>query len=168
MTINVGLSKMIMLGKHEVAHKMLAERGAQFSTRPPLTMANDFITRGFHIAAMPHGPRWKEESRAMTAVLNPKASQAYEPVYDYQSKLLLWEILSTHGFTGTPIPLSSLWPTGFRFNRMSRSWPTHPEWSRSGGKPSPPASRRWISFLSCGIYRGASPLGSKPATASMR
>ena len=28
-TVDVGLSKIVMLGKHEVAHKMLAERGAK-------------------------------------------------------------------------------------------------------------------------------------------
>lgn len=51
-------------------------------------MAND-VTRGLYFAVMPYGPRWKEQSRAMTAVLNPKASQAYELFYNYQCKFLL-------------------------------------------------------------------------------
>lgn len=51
-------------------------------------MAND-VTRGLYFAVMPYGPRWKEQSRAMTAVLNPKASQAYELFYNYSTSFCL-------------------------------------------------------------------------------
>ena len=92
LTVDVGLSKISMLGRHEVTHKMLAERGA--SPVQHTTAIDNGPTMSLEGSTLP----WchmnhSEKSRAKPCCdrrAEPQGlSQAYEPVYNYQSKFLL-------------------------------------------------------------------------------
>jgi cytochrome P450 len=95
----MGRADVVFLGKHEVARGLLSRQGLKFNSRPSMPMANDFVTKGMHIGLMPDGPKWSAGSRAIASVLNPRAVRRYEPIYDIQSRQLLWELLSTNDFT---------------------------------------------------------------------
>lgn len=99
-SIKIGQTKMIMLGKHDVAHELLSRKGAKYSSRPSMVMAHDMVTKGLHIGLMPDNPKWHAERRAVMSVLGPRAVQHYVPIYDIQSKQLIWELLHTNDFTG--------------------------------------------------------------------
>lgn len=64
-----------------------------YSSRPPSPLAQDVASAGRRQLFMPYGPRWRSVRKHSHALLNLSTSTNYQVIQDFESKVLLKELL---------------------------------------------------------------------------
>ncbi|KAF9894656.1 hypothetical protein FE257_006544 [Aspergillus nanangensis] len=96
--LQLGLDRIIVVGNAQVARDLLDKKGAIYSSRPRFTMAHDCVTRGFHTATLPYGPRWRLHNRLQLSVLNKRMVMKCRQFQEFESLQLMHEMLFTNEF----------------------------------------------------------------------
>lgn len=93
-SVQLGGNTFILLANEETAHDLLNKRGALYSDRPRLVMANECMEKGMHIMFRDYDAVFRAQQRMEAAVLTPKASAKYTPLQDLESKKMLFDFVS--------------------------------------------------------------------------
>ncbi|KAL2871615.1 cytochrome P450 [Aspergillus lucknowensis] len=98
-SLKLGQRILIVLGSHKVVRELLEKRGAIYSSRPQMAVA-ERVTKGLQTALLPFGPKWKFHRRLQTSILSRTTCQYYQHIQEFESKQLLYEMLSSNDFSG--------------------------------------------------------------------
>ncbi|KAJ7748773.1 cytochrome P450 [Mycena maculata] len=79
----------ILLNSLSVAHDLLNQRSAIYSSRPRLVMAGELIGFAQAVGLMPYSPRFLSLRRLMHKELNGSMLQRYWPLHEEESRLLV-------------------------------------------------------------------------------
>ncbi|CAI7586938.1 unnamed protein product [Penicillium bialowiezense] len=92
-----GQRVVVSLGTQEVVHDLLNKRGANYSNRPHMVIANS-VTNGMNMVAMSIGKRWSDHRRIASGLLKGQMTKKYCQLQDLESKQLLLELLGSNDF----------------------------------------------------------------------
>ena len=98
MHLRIGRMTVILIGTHQVAKEILNKRSTLYSSRPRLVVAEECVAKHLDTALLPYGPRWKQFHTIHTSFLNSRKSQLYRPMQEFESRQLLFNLLSTNDF----------------------------------------------------------------------
>ncbi|RAH66086.1 cytochrome P450 [Aspergillus aculeatinus CBS 121060] len=93
----------IIMSTSEVAHDLLAKRGAIFSDRPRLFLATELALKGLNILMMNYTDQFRHHQRLQVSVLNATPAAAYLPIQALESQQLLYDLLQTSGSAGIDV-----------------------------------------------------------------
>ncbi|KAJ5671879.1 hypothetical protein N7507_001006 [Penicillium longicatenatum] len=99
--VNMLGQPVIILSTSEVAHDILAKRGAIFSDRPQLFLATELALKGLNILMMNYTEQFKHHQRLQVSVLNATPAAAYLPFQALESQQLLHDLLDNAGGAGS-------------------------------------------------------------------
>ena len=89
----IGATDYIWLSSPQAVKELMDKRSSIYSSRPPSPLAQDVASAGRRQLFMPYGPRWRSIRKHSHALLNLGSSIKYQPVQDYESKVLLTQLL---------------------------------------------------------------------------
>ncbi|EDU45739.1 CypX Cytochrome P450 [Pyrenophora tritici-repentis] len=89
----IGATDYIWLSSPQAVKDLMDKRSSIYSSRPPSPLAQDVASAGRRQLFMPYGPRWRSIRKHSHALLNLGSSIKYQPVQDYESKILLTQLL---------------------------------------------------------------------------
>ncbi|KAL3450431.1 cytochrome P450 [Aspergillus insuetus] len=92
--VNMLGQHVIILSTSEVAHELLAKRGAAFSDRPRLFLATELALKGLNILLMNYTDQFRAHQRLQAAVLNTTPAASYLPLQTLESHQLLHDLLT--------------------------------------------------------------------------
>ncbi|KAI9147097.1 Cytochrome P450 monooxygenase aneD [Paramyrothecium foliicola] len=99
-----------MLGQHvivlstaQAAHDLLAKRGATFSDRPKMFVAQELALKHMNILLMDYNDRFRLHQRLEGTVLNQTVSAKYRDFQSMESKQLLYDIMQTADGPGSDV-----------------------------------------------------------------
>ncbi|OOF92523.1 hypothetical protein ASPCADRAFT_133537 [Aspergillus carbonarius ITEM 5010] len=101
--VNMLGQPVIILSTAEVAHELLAKRGATFSDRPRLFLATELALKGLNILMMNYTEQFRHHQRLQVSVLNATPAAAYLPIQALESQQLLHDLLEHAGGAGTDV-----------------------------------------------------------------
>jgi cytochrome P450 len=90
----IGGSDYVWLSSPGTVKDLMDKKSAIYSSRPPLPLAN-LASGDRRQLFMEYGPRWRNVRKASHALLNAKTAITYEPIQNYESKQLIWDLLKT-------------------------------------------------------------------------
>ncbi|RAK98744.1 cytochrome P450 [Aspergillus ibericus CBS 121593] len=96
--IRFGQQMAISIGSFDVAHDLMAKRGAIYNSRPRYIIGFERMSSGLNWALMPYGKEWQNKHRIMNPMVEPGALHRYRGVEDLESKQTLVELLHTNDF----------------------------------------------------------------------
>ncbi|CBX98111.1 similar to cytochrome P450 [Plenodomus lingam JN3] len=91
----LGGTDYIWLSSPTAVKDLMDKRSSIYSSRAPSPLAQDVASAGRRQLFMPYGPRWRSIRKHSHALLNLTASVKYQPVQDFESKVLLKELLES-------------------------------------------------------------------------
>ncbi|KAJ5464568.1 uncharacterized protein N7458_000254 [Penicillium daleae] len=99
--VNMLGQPVIILSTSEVAHDLLAKRGAIFSDRPRLFLATELALKGLNILMMNYTDQFRQHQRLQVSVLNATPAAAYLPIQTLESQQLMHDLLDNAGVPGS-------------------------------------------------------------------
>ncbi|KAL3442664.1 cytochrome P450 [Aspergillus insuetus] len=90
--VNMLGQHVIILSSTEVAHEILAKRGAAFSDRPRLFLASELALKGLNVLMMNYTPQFRQHQRLQASVLNTTPAASYLPLQTLESKQLIYDL----------------------------------------------------------------------------
>jgi hypothetical protein len=97
-SLKLGFDNVVVIGSSQIARDLLDKKGAMYSSRPKFVMAHENVTKGFHTATLPYGPRWRLHNRMQLSVLNKRIVTRCRQVQEFESLQLIHELLFTNDF----------------------------------------------------------------------
>lgn len=97
-SLQYGPQLFIMLGSHAAAEALLVKRGLIYSSRPPLPMVNDCVSKNRRIIFLPSGEKWNIHHRLMGNFLTVKMAETYKDLQSLESLQLQAELLNGGDF----------------------------------------------------------------------
>lgn len=91
----MGGTDYVWLSSPKVVKDLMDKKSSIYSSRAPSPLAQDVASAGRRQLFMPYGPRWRSVRKHSHDLLNLKTSVRYQPVQDFESKVLLKELLQT-------------------------------------------------------------------------
>jgi cytochrome P450 len=70
-SLKLGSANVVVLCDRKAIHKLLVEKGANFSDRPD-TYVGQILTRGDHVALQQMEPTWREKRKVISHTFSPK------------------------------------------------------------------------------------------------
>ncbi|KAH8704129.1 putative cytochrome P450 [Talaromyces proteolyticus] len=101
--VNMLGQPIIILSTSEVAHDLLAKRGAIFSDRPHLFLATELALKGLSIIMMNYTVQFRQHQRLQFSVLNATPAAAYLPLQTLESQQLMNDLLKSAGGAGVDV-----------------------------------------------------------------
>ncbi|CAG9942497.1 unnamed protein product [Clonostachys rosea f. rosea IK726] len=101
--LNVFGQHVIVLTTSQAAHDLLAKRGATFSDRPKMFVAQELALKNMNVLLMDYDERFKVRQRLEATVLGQNASSKYLEFQSIESKQLMYDLLMNAGGKGTNI-----------------------------------------------------------------
>ncbi|RHZ66349.1 cytochrome P450 [Aspergillus thermomutatus] len=101
--VNMLGQPIIILSTSEVAHDLLAKRGAIFSDRPRLFLATELALKGLNILMMNYTDQFRQHQRLQVSVLNATPAAAYLPFQTLESQQLIHDLLENAGGAGADV-----------------------------------------------------------------
>ncbi|KAL5364603.1 cytochrome P450 [Aspergillus floccosus] len=99
MSAQFGPNTVIIITDAQIARDLLDKRGKIYSDRPRMVMVSENLTKGLHLLLRRYDDRYRLHQRMEAPFLSPRASQAYVPIQDLESKQLLHEFLTSNDFS---------------------------------------------------------------------
>lgn len=96
--LKLGQITVILIGNHAVTKELFGRRSAIYSSRPRLTVVRDCVGKDYGTALMPYGPSWKLLHKIQMSFLNTRKCQLYQPLQEYESCHVLFNLLSCNDF----------------------------------------------------------------------
>ncbi|KAJ4365626.1 hypothetical protein N0V83_008246 [Neocucurbitaria cava] len=91
----IGGTDYIWLSSPKAVKDLMDKRSSIYSSRSSAPLAQDVASAGRRQLFMPYGPRWRSIRKHSHDLLNLRASVKYQPVQDYESKVLLKELMES-------------------------------------------------------------------------
>ncbi|KAH7378727.1 cytochrome P450 [Pyrenochaeta sp. MPI-SDFR-AT-0127] len=91
----IGGTDYVWLSSPKAVRDLMDKKSSIYSSRAPSPLAQDVASAGRRQLFMPYGPRWRSIRKHSHDLLNLKTSVKYQPVQDFESKVLLKELLDT-------------------------------------------------------------------------
>jgi|TARA_R110002003_G_scaffold198_6_gene15462 cytochrome P450 len=88
----IGGTDYVWLSSPKVVKDLMDKKSSVYSSRAPSPLAQDVASAGRRQLFMPYGPRWRSIRKHSHDLLNLRTSVKYQPVQDYESKVLLREL----------------------------------------------------------------------------
>ncbi|KAJ5389179.1 uncharacterized protein N7496_000247 [Penicillium cataractarum] len=101
--VNMLGQPVIILSTSEVAHDLLAKRGAIFSDRPRLFLATELALKGLNILMMNYTEQFRQHQRLQVSVLNATPAATYLPIQTMESQQLMHDLLINASGAGTNV-----------------------------------------------------------------
>ncbi|KAG9240248.1 cytochrome P450 [Calycina marina] len=92
-SLMIGSQPLIVLQSHKIARDLLDKRGANYSSRPDMYILNEVCSRGLRQVAMKYTPTWRQIHRVNYKILNAKATRAYTPYQNLESRQMVVDML---------------------------------------------------------------------------
>ncbi|OAG24292.1 cytochrome P450 [Alternaria alternata] len=89
----IGGTDYIWLSSPKAVKDLMDKKSNIYSSRAPAPMAQDVLSAGRRQLFMQYGPRWRSIRKHSHALLNLNASINYQPVQDFESKVLLKQLM---------------------------------------------------------------------------
>jgi cytochrome P450 len=103
MHLNMMGQDIIVLSTSQAAHDLLAKRGASFSDRPKMFVAQELALKHMNTLLMDYDDRFKLHQKLEGIVLNQNASAKYREFQSLESKQLLFDMLKVGASPGVDI-----------------------------------------------------------------
>jgi cytochrome P450 len=97
-SVQFGLTRIVMLGNYEAANELLNKRGNIYSSRPRMPVIAEWMSKGLHTVLLPYGHKWRDHHRLQASCVSPTMSESYREVQDMESKQLLSDLLTQTDF----------------------------------------------------------------------
>ena len=98
--IRLGWNDWYMLNSPEAVKEILDRQSAASSSRAPMPVASDALSGGMRFLLMPYGPEWRRLRSVAHKLLTPKMSDTFQPSQEFESKQLLYDILTDNATGG--------------------------------------------------------------------
>ncbi|RMZ70293.1 O-methylsterigmatocystin oxidoreductase [Pyrenophora seminiperda CCB06] len=89
----IGATDYMWLSSPQAVKDLMDKRSSIYSSRPPSPLAQDVASAGRRQLFMPYGARWRSIRKHSHVLLNLGSSVKYQPIQDYESKVLLTHLL---------------------------------------------------------------------------
>jgi cytochrome P450 len=89
----IGATDYIWLSSPKAVKDLMDKKSGVYSSRPHLPLAQDVASGKSRQLFMPYGPSWRNLRKHSHALLNLNASKKYMPVQNFESKVVLQELL---------------------------------------------------------------------------
>jgi cytochrome P450 len=91
--IRLGWNDWYMICSPEACKEILDKQSAHTSSRATQPVAGDTLSGGMRFLFMPYGPEWRKLRGISHKLLTPNVSATFKPSQEYETKMLLEEIL---------------------------------------------------------------------------
>ncbi|KAF1843736.1 cytochrome P450 [Cucurbitaria berberidis CBS 394.84] len=91
----IGGTDYIWLSSPKAVKDLMDKRSSIYSSRSPAPLAQDVASAGRRQLFMQYGAKWRSIRKHSHDLLNLRASVKYQPVQDYESKVLLKELMDS-------------------------------------------------------------------------
>jgi cytochrome P450 len=91
----IGGTDYVWLSSPKVVKDLMDKKSSIYSSRAPAPLAQDVASAGRRQLFMPYSPRWRSIRKHSHNLLNLHASVKYQPVQDFESKVLLHELMQS-------------------------------------------------------------------------
>ncbi|KAJ9161964.1 Cytochrome P450 [Coniochaeta hoffmannii] len=89
----IGATDYIWLSSPKAVKDLMDKKSSIYSSRPYLPLAQDVGSGNSRQLFMPYGPAWRNLRKHSHALLNLSAATKYKPVQDFESKVVLQQLL---------------------------------------------------------------------------
>ncbi|KAK0385962.1 hypothetical protein NLU13_7136 [Sarocladium strictum] len=93
--LQLGPTPTIILGSAQAAWDLLEKRGSVFSSRPRFIMGGELLSGGLRGLMAPYNAFWRRWRKLLHSGFMQRASESYRPIQSLESKVLMWDLLST-------------------------------------------------------------------------
>ncbi|TPX12161.1 uncharacterized protein E0L32_007047 [Thyridium curvatum] len=94
---------LIVLSTSRAAHELLSKRGATFSDRPKMFVAQELALKNLNVLLMDYHERFRLRQRLENTVLNQGVSAKYRVIQALESKQLLFDLLKNASGKGADV-----------------------------------------------------------------
>jgi len=91
-TLFLGSTPCVVVNSPALASELMDKRGANYSSRPPMNLFRTLITQ-WRLISLPSGDTFRTVRRIYHQILGPKQSQLFQHHQDYESKVMLGNLL---------------------------------------------------------------------------
>ncbi|CAG8909736.1 unnamed protein product [Penicillium egyptiacum] len=91
----IGGSDYVWLSSPKAVKDLMDKKSSVYSSRPPLPLAQDIASAGRRQLFMEYGPQWRGIRKYSHNLLNSQAAVAYQPVQDFESLQMMFDLLQT-------------------------------------------------------------------------
>ncbi|KAH8721676.1 cytochrome P450 [Ilyonectria robusta] len=89
----IGVTDYIWLSSPKAVKDLMDKKSAIYSSRPHMPLAQQVASGQSRQLFMPYGPDWRNLRKHSHGLLNQNASKKYQPVQNFESKVLLQDLL---------------------------------------------------------------------------
>ncbi len=89
----IGGTDYIWLSTPQSVKELLDKKSSLYSSRPPAPLAQDVASGGRRQLFMEYGPKYRVVRKISHALLNINKTVSYQPVQDFESKQLMYDIM---------------------------------------------------------------------------
>ena len=94
MQVQIGWENRVYLNSPAAVKEIIDKQSAVTSSRPPMPVGNDIISGGMRFLLMGYTPTWRKLRAIVHKLLTPKVSDLYRPSQEFESKQLLFDLLT--------------------------------------------------------------------------
>jgi cytochrome P450 len=91
----IGGSDYVWLSSPKAVKDLMDKKSSVYSSRPPLPLAQDVASASRRQLFMEYGPQWRGIRKFSHNLLNSQAAVSYQPVQDFESLQLMFDLLQT-------------------------------------------------------------------------
>ncbi|ETS80074.1 hypothetical protein PFICI_07603 [Pestalotiopsis fici W106-1] len=92
--VQMGLQNWVFLNSPAAVKEILDKQSAVTSGRPGMPVVSDLVSGGQRFLLMTYTPRWRKLRAMVHKLLTPKASEIFKPSQEFETKQLLFDILT--------------------------------------------------------------------------
>ncbi|KAM5370218.1 hypothetical protein ACJZ2D_008621 [Fusarium nematophilum] len=93
----IGGTDYVWLSSPKAVKDLMDKKSSIYSSRPHLPLAQEVASGNSRQLFMPYGPDWRSLRKHSHALLNQNSSRKYQPVQDFESKVVLRDLLEEPG-----------------------------------------------------------------------
>lgn len=92
--VQIGLQNWVFLNSPAAVKDILDKQSAITSGRPPMPVVSDLVSGGQRFLLMTYTPTWRKLRAIVHKLLTPKSSDTFKPSQEFESKQLIYDILT--------------------------------------------------------------------------
>lgn len=92
--VRMGLTDWYMLCSPQAVKEIMDRQSVLTSSRPPMPVAQDALSKGMRFLLMPYGAEWRKLRAITHKLLTPKVSGTFRPSQEFEAKQLMYDILT--------------------------------------------------------------------------
>ncbi|KAG1772935.1 cytochrome P450 [Suillus placidus] len=92
-TIRSKFERIVIIGRYKAAVEIMENQGKLLADRPRMIAVGEMFAGGMSIAFLPFGDRFRRMRRALHSHLQPKAAEAYQPLFMSHVKNIVLDVL---------------------------------------------------------------------------